>query len=188
MRITSLDFLRLLPEFMRDDTAVKGLARAVEEILAEPATQVKTVRAWDQIDSMTDEQLDELAYELDVDWYSSDLSIESKRAVIRNSDKVYAKRGTKWAVEQVIKDVFGGGYVTEWQDYNGEPFHFRVTTSYMLQSQDIIDKFRELVSKAKRCSAVLDTIEFAHSSTATVYSATARTGMSIVAAGTAANI
>lgn len=188
MRITSLEFLRLLPEFMREDAAIKGLANAVEDILSEPAKRTKTIRVWDQIDSMTEEQLDELAYELDIDWYSADLSIESKRAVIKSSDRVYAKRGTKWAVEQVIKDVFGGGYVTEWKDYGGKPFHFRVTTSYMLQSQEIVDKFRELVAKAKRCSAVLDTIEFAHSGTATVYSAAARTGLSIVMAGTAANI
>lgn len=188
MRITSLDFLRLLPEFMREDAAVRGLAKAVEDILSEPAKQVKTVRAWDRIDNMTEEQLDELAYELDIDWYSTDLSIESKRAVVKSSDKVYAKRGTKWAIEQVIKDVFGGGYVTEWQDYGGDPFHFRVTTSYMLQSQEIVDEFRELVAKAKRCSAVLDTIEFAHSGTATAYAATARTGLSIVMAGKAANI
>lgn len=188
MKITSLEFLRLLPEFMREDAAVQGLAKAVEAILKDPAEQVKTARVWDQIDSMTDEQLDELAYELDIDWYSTGLSIESKRAVIKSSDKVYAKRGTKWAVEQVIKDVFGGGYVTEWKEYGGKPFHFRVTTSYMLQSQEIIDKFRELVGKAKRCSAVLDTIEFAHSGVATAYSAMTRTGISIVASATAANV
>lgn len=188
MKLASLNFLRLLPEFMREDAAVRGLAQAVEEILAEPSAQVKTARVWDQIDKMTDKQLDELAYELDIDWYSSGLSTESKRAVIKSSDKVYAKRGTKWAVEQVIKDVFGGGYVTEWQDYGGKPFHFRVTTSYMLQSQNVIDEFRGLVAKAKRCSAVLDSIEFAHSGTAVAYAAAVRTGISVVASGTAVNM
>lgn len=188
MKITTLEFLKLLPEFMRDDAAVKGLAKAVEEIIALPAAGVKTARVWDEIDKLTNAQLDELAYELDVDWYSADLPIESKRAIIKNSDKVYSKRGTKWAIEQIIKDVFGGGYVTEWDKYNGEPFHFRVTTSYPLQTQDIIDRFRELVALAKRSSAVLDVIEFAHSGEVTAYVATARIGIAIVATGTAANI
>jgi len=188
MKITSLEFLKLLPEFMREDAAVKGLANAVDEILAEPAKDVKTVRSWDQIDNMTDEQLDELAYELNIDWYSKDLPIENKRSVIKNSDKVYMKHGTKWAVEKIIEDVFGGGYVTEWNEYGGKPFHFRVTTSYPLETQDIIDRFRELLSVAKRSSAVLDTIEFAHSGTAAAYAATARTGQSIIASGTAVNL
>lgn len=188
MKITALEFLKLLPEFMCDDAAVKGLAKAVEKIIADPARGIKAARVWDRIDELTDAQLDELAYELDVDWYSADLPTESKRAIIRNSDKVYSKRGTKWAIEQIIKDVFGGGYVTEWYKYNGKPFHFRVTTSYPLQTQDIVDRFRALVAMAKRSSAVLDVIEFAHSGEVTAYAATARTGMAIVAAGSAANI
>ena len=188
MKITTLEFLRLLPEFMREDAAVKALAEAVESTVLIPAVRVKTARVWDQIDRLNDAQLDELAYELDVDWYSADLPIESKRAIIKSSDKVYSKRGTKWAIEQIIKDVFGGGYVTEWNKYNGEPFHFRVTTTYPLQTQDIVDRFRALVAVAKRSSAVLDVIEFAHSGEVTAYAATARTGMAVVAVGTAANI
>lgn len=188
MKITTLEFLKLLPEFMRDDAAVKGLAQAVEEIVAEPAAGVKSARVWDRIDELTDAQLDELAYELDVDWYDADLPIENKRAIIKTSDKVYSKRGTKWAIEQIISDVFGGGYVTEWNKYDGEPFHFRVTTSYPLQTQDIVERFRALVAKAKRGSAVLDVIEFAHSGEVTAYAATARTGVEIKAAGLAANI
>lgn len=88
MKITTLEFLKLLPEFMRDDAAVKGLAAAVEAIIAEPAAKVKTTREWDQIDNMDEDQLDELAYELDIDWYTSDLDIESKRAIIKRSDQV----------------------------------------------------------------------------------------------------
>lgn len=188
MKITTLEILKLLPEFMRDDAAVKGLANAVDAILAEPAKSIKTARSWDQIDNMTDEQLDELAYELNIDWYSSDMAIDNKRAVIKNSDKIYMKHGTKWAVEKVLEDVFGGGCVTEWNEYNGEPFHFRVTTSYPLETQDIVDRFRELLNVAKRSSAVLDTIEFAHSGATAAYAATAVIGQAIVACGTAANL
>ncbi len=188
MKLTTLEFLRLLPSFMREDPAVQGLAEAVESILAEPATAVRTTRAWDQIDNLTDAQLDEMAWELDIDWYKKDLPIESKRAIIKSSDQVYAKRGTKWAVEKVMLDVFGGGYVTEWDAYNGEPFHFRVTTSYPLQTQEIVDRFRELVATAKRCSAVLDTIEFAHEGEAVAYSAAARVGMSISHTAVAVNL
>ena len=57
--------------------------------------------------------------------YNPGWDIEAKRATIKSSDKIYRKRGTKWAVEQVIADVFGGGFVTEWNEYGGEPYHFK---------------------------------------------------------------
>ena len=63
MKITTLEFLRLLPEFMREDAAVKALAEAVESTVLIPAVRVKTARVWDQIDRLNDAQLDELAYE-----------------------------------------------------------------------------------------------------------------------------
>ena len=154
MKLTTLEFLRLLPSFMREDPAVKGLAEAMESILAEPAAAVKTARSWDQIDNLDDAQLDELAWELDIDWYSKDLPIESKRALIKSSDQVYAKRGTKWAVEKVMEDVFGGGYVTEWNAYGGEPFHFRVTTSIRFRCRTSLSGFARwlrLQRGAARC-------------------------------------
>lgn len=44
MKITTLEFLRLLPEFMREDAAVKALAEAVESTVLIPAVRVKTAR------------------------------------------------------------------------------------------------------------------------------------------------
>ena len=54
MKISDVDLLKLVPEFMRDDPAVKGLATAMSEILREPGAAAKTARVWDQIDSLTD--------------------------------------------------------------------------------------------------------------------------------------
>lgn len=188
MKLTDLDFFKLLPEFMRDDPAVKGLVEAVEAILAGPAAEVPNARVWDRVDYMDDTQLDELAWELDIDWYDTGWHIGVKRATIKSSDKIYRKRGTKWAVEQVIADVFGGGFVTEWNEYGGEPYHFKATTSYLLQDTETVERFRALVAKAKRASTRLDTIEFAQDGTATAYAMTKAVGMTVTYAGFAAKI
>lgn len=188
MKLTDLDFFKLLPEFMRDDPAVKGLVEAVETVLAGPAAEVPNARVWDRVDYMDDAQLDELARELDIDWYDTGWDIDVKRATVKNSDKIYQKRGTKWAVEQVIADVFGGGYVTEWNEYDGEPFHFKATTGYLLQDTKTVERFLALVAKAKRASTRLDTIEFAQDGTATAYAMTKAVGMTVTYAGFAAKI
>ncbi len=188
MKLSSLDFLKLLPGFMRDDPAVQGLAKAVEDILKAPAEKIPDARVWDRIEEMGEEQLDALAQELDIDWYDTGWDLETKRATVKSSDNIYSKRGTKWAVEQVIQDVFGGGYVTEWQEYGGKPFHFKVTTSYFLQDEETIARFRALVNKAKRCSAKMDTVEFAHDGQAIAYSGVKAAGSTTINSGFAANI
>ena len=188
MRLSTLKFLQLLPDFMHDDPAVQGLAEAVEAILAAPAQEVPNAAVWNRIDQMDAAQLDELAWELDIDWYDTGWTIEQKRETVKNSDKIYQKRGTKWAVEQVIKDVFGGGCVEEWTEYGGEPFHFRVTTSYALQGQDEIDRFRALVAEAKRASARLDNIVFAQDAEASAYAAVKIVAVTVVNGATAINL
>lgn len=188
MKTTTLEFLKLLPEFMRSDPTVQGLAEAVEAVLAGPAAEVPNARVWDRIDHMDAAQLDALAWELDIDWYNTGWDIEAKRATIKSSDKIYRKRGTKWAVEQVIADVFGGGFVTEWNEYGGEPYHFKATTSYLLQDTETVERFRALVAKAKRASARLDTIEFAQDGTAAAYAMTKAVGMTVTYAAFAAKI
>lgn len=188
MKLSDVDLLKLLPEFMRDDDAVKGLVEAVNDLSREPGGRVKTARVWDQIDSLTDDELDELAYELDIDWYSKTLPIENKRALVKSADLVHSRRGTKWAVEQVLIDIFGSGTAKEWFNYDGKPFHFRVSTDYPLDGQEIIERFRAAIALAKPCRAVLDTIEFAHMGSTGAYTATASTGIAVQASGMAINI
>ena len=188
MKLADVDVLKLVPEFMRKDEAVLGLAAAVNKLIKEPGGKIKTARVWDQIDNLTSEQLDELAYELDIDWYDPALPIENKRALIKSADLVHSRRGTKWAVEQVLIDTFGSGTVKEWYEYNGQPFHFRVSTDYPLDTQDIIEQFRKAVAVAMPCRSVLASIEFAHTGETSAYTATASIGVDVKVAAVAINI
>ena len=163
MRLATADVLKLVPEFMRDDEAVKGLAAAVNELLREPAQKVKTARMWDQIDALDDAQLDELAYELDIDWYSSGLPIEKKRAVIKISDLVHSRRGTKWAVEELIAAYISPGFIKEWHEegyVNPQPYHFSVYTSHRNVTDEIMQEFRTIAKVAMSVRSRMDSVYF----------------------------
>ncbi len=163
MRLATADILKLVPEFMRNDEAVKGLAAAVNKLIREPAQKVKTVRVWDQIDNLDDAQLDELAYELDIDWYSSSLPIENKRAVIKISDLVHSRRGTKWAVEALISAYLSPGFIEEWFEdgyVNPRPFHFSVYTSHRNVTDAIIQEFRKIAKVAMPVRSRMDGVFF----------------------------
>lgn len=130
MKISDLDFLRLLPVFMRDDEAVLALSEAVNLLAGEPGKRLSTIRTWDKIDELNEAECDEMAWELDIDWYdSTGMSLEEKQATIKVAQQIKRKRGTKWAVERLISAYFGEGYVMEWYEMGGSPFTFMVLTT-----------------------------------------------------------
>lgn len=158
MKLTDIDFLKLIPQFMRDDNAVRGLAAAIDEIVPELSTAIKRLSTWDHIDDMSHSELDALAWELNIPWYDSSATLEIKRDVVKNSDKIYKHIGTKWAVENIIRTYFGDGYIMEWFEYEGEPGHFRVYSSNPSLNNERLAEFLALLNKTKRASAKLDGI------------------------------
>lgn len=168
MTLQTLDFLRLLPAFMREDTAVQGLAAGLDAVIPPLAEQIKTLSTWDQLDELSEAELDALAWELNILWYELDADITVKRDLVRNSDMVYRHLGTKWAVENVIRSYFGTGRVEEWFDYGGRPGYFRVYSSNPAITGERLASFLHLLYKIKRASAKLEAIWLELESTATL--------------------
>lgn len=158
MKLNDLEFARLLPQFMRNDSAVVGLAAALDAIIPGLSASIKNLSTWDHIDDLSEAELDALAWELNILWYDTGANIDTKRDVIKNSDMVYQHLGTKFAVENVIKSYFGDGHVQEWFEYGGQPGHFRVTSSNPSLSDERLTEFLNLLAKVKRASTKLDTV------------------------------
>jgi phage tail P2-like protein len=158
MQLSDLDFMKLLPEFMRRDEAVKGLAAGVDVLTPRILRFLRFFSVWNKIDEMGDDDLDELAWELNVEWYDSGANIEAKRQLIRQADLVHSRLGTKWAVEQVIGAHFGAGQVREWWQYGGEPHHFKVLSDNPSITNEHVDKFLRILGIVKRKSSWLDSI------------------------------
>lgn len=150
MKISDLDFVRLLPAFMQDDETAVALSKAMNRLLGEPGKRLSTIRAWDKIDELNEAECDDLAWELDIDWYdSAGMSLEDKRATIKLAQQIKRKRGTKWAVERLISAYFGEGYVMEWDETDGTPYTFVVLTTNTNITTENYVKFVEAVKAAK---------------------------------------
>lgn len=150
MKVSELDFLRLLPAFMRDDEAAIALSKAMNDLIGEHGKRLHTIRTWDKIDELNEAECDELAWELDIDWYdSTGMSLEEKRATIKLSQQIKRKRGTKWAVERLISAYFGEGYVMEWYDMDENPYTFVALTTNTHITAENYGKFVEAVKAAK---------------------------------------
>lgn len=158
MKLSTLEFLRLLPAFMRGDLAIQGLAAGLDGIIPGLDASVNRLTTWDHIDELSENELDGLAWELNILWYDKSANLETKRQLVKDSDKVYQHLGTKWAVENVIQTYFGDGYIREWFEYNGEPGYFRIYSTNPTLTDERLTEFLNILDKVKRHSSKLEGI------------------------------
>ena len=173
MKLSDIEFLRLLPSFMRDDLAVIGLSKGIGDLVPSLADNMRLLTTWNHIDELQEAELDDLAVELNVLWYDKGASIYTKRDLIKNCMEVYRHLGTKWAVESVTKSYFGDGYINEWFEYDGEPGHFRVYSTNPSVSAEKLGEFMTLMEKVKRASSILDGIFISLTGQMNLYAGTA---------------
>lgn len=158
MKLDDLDLLKFLPAFMQEDTTARGFVYAVQRQLDKVILQIAEAQIYARIDYLNETILDELAWQFNIPEYCSSLSIGTKRLLVKNCFQTHKQRGTADAVEQVISDIFGDGYVEEWFEYDGVPYHFRVVTSNLSVTGDQADLFVDAVNKVKRGSTMMDTV------------------------------
>lgn len=173
MKLSNLEFIKLLPQFMQNDAAVRGLAAGIDSFIPQLAAEIEKLSTWDRINALTEAELDELAWELNILWYDTGAPIEVKRNIVRDSDEVYKKLGTKWAVENVINTYFGDGYVQEWFQYGGEPGRFRVYSGNPTLNETKFAEFLNILNKVKRASSQLDGVFITLSGQMNLYAGTA---------------
>lgn len=150
MKISELDFVRLLPAFMRDDEAVIAFSKAMNDLMGEPAKRIGSLRTWDKIDELDEAECDEMAWELDIDWYDSEgMTLDEKRETIKTAQQIKRKRGTKWAVESLIASFLGEGYVAEWHEIGGEPYTFVALITSTEVTTENFQKFMQIANIAK---------------------------------------
>ena len=122
--ITAENLISTLPEFLRRDDTMVALARSIAEKMEETPKAIDSVRIYSRIEELPEELLDILAYDFKVDWWDPNYTIEQKRQILLDSWSVHRTLGTKHAVETAISAVYSNTYVSEWFQYNGDPFHF----------------------------------------------------------------
>lgn len=160
MKIDNPKTLKLLPTWMRDDEANIALSSAMDDLIKAPGERVKAPRVWDQLEHLTDEELDETAWELGIDWWSSSWERDQKIRTIKMAGAIMEKRGTKWAVEQLAIAAFGMGEVTEWFEYGGEPFCFKILTNATL-TPDGIAQILAMIARVKNARSHIEAISVA---------------------------
>lgn len=133
-----------------NSTNIQEFAKTVDEHLAEVNKQSEVVLLYPRIDKLSENLIDELAIQLHVDFYNSTILLDKKRAIVKNSIKWHMKKGTPYAVEELIKTVFQSAKIVEWFDYGAAPYHFKVVfIKEPLTEPAQIDKLTEAINSVK---------------------------------------
>ena len=80
MRLSEVEMIKLLPSWMAQDGADRGLAAGCDTLSRDAFARLKLLSRWDKIDQLSDAELDEMAWELNIQWYDSTAPIAAKRA------------------------------------------------------------------------------------------------------------
>lgn len=125
--IYDTDFTNYLPEALKEDNKIVGIAKALSEQMLKVSGICNNVLIYARIDELPEKILDMLAYDFHCDWYDKSYPIETKRRILKNNVIIHKKLGTKYAVEKALADVYKTAKVQEWFEYNGEPYHFKIS-------------------------------------------------------------
>lgn len=169
MKVKNLDIIKLQTKHMQQDETTQALSAALTPEFRKLSEEVKQCLLLARVEELSEALLDALAWELHVKWYDATAAIEVKRNLIKNSDKVHMHLGTPYAVEQVIEDYFGDGYVEEWFNYDGEPYKFRVVTTNASVTTDLANQFTMAVETVKNKRSKLEQIIIALSGELNTY-------------------
>lgn len=153
------NFKRTMPMWMREDDCDSSLAESMDRLTIDAAKKLRSMSKWTRIDEMSESELDELAWELNVSWYLYDRDIKMKREIIKNAPYIHKKIGTKWALEQVLTIYFNESKVLEWFDYGGRPGHFKIEVVNTETVDKDAEAFLKVLNDVKKASQILDTID-----------------------------
>ena len=174
LRSTSL--LDILPQNLLVDKKINAAARALDDELQKITEATRNALLLPRLDELSEEVIDLLAWQWHVDFYEPSMSIETKRQLVRESIAWHRIKGTKAAVEKMAQTVFKGGVVTEWFEYGGEPYHFRIDLLTAPNiTQDDTARLLAVVNAAKNVRSVLDELRFRREAQNDMYYASAPT-------------
>lgn len=183
-RIGSTPFLELLPDSIAGDPAIRAAADALDGLLVPSVKAIPSLLLYARLygkepdllpplrrlaeltgglRELEEPLLDLLAWQLHVDNYEIARTYAEKLEMVKTAIAVHRKKGTPWAVETAVTAALGNirATVTEWFEYGGAPYLFRVRLDVTDVGLD--DERRssvlELVETWKNTRSWLDAIE-----------------------------
>lgn len=135
------------PYAMSGSEKIAMLTSLTAEELMELYEGNKILSFYARIDELDENILDALAVDFKIDWWDTENTLAEKRAVFKSCWAVHRKLGTPGAINAAIKPLYENATVSEWYDYGGSPYHYRINLELGSETMNP-DKFARIVERA----------------------------------------
>ena len=152
------EMLQVMPEPLKYKAEVVALSYAIKRAIGKMIGYAERASVYAAIDKLPEDILDLLAVELRAQYYDEDMDISIKREIVKKTMLWYHRAGTPSAVEELISAVFGEGEISEWFEYGGEPYHFKIKTDAVLSASDM-EYFEKIIRNVKNVRSHLEEIQ-----------------------------
>ncbi len=151
IRFEDGELLNLLPVSMAKDIETQCISYALQRQIQRIIYHASRTRTVAMIDMLPETVLDVLATELRTPYYQEDMSIDTKRNIIKRTLLWHTRAGTPSAVEELIEVVFGEGSIVEWFNYDEPPYTpatFDIITNAQM-TEDMAEYFLSIILRVK---------------------------------------
>lgn len=148
----------ILPGNITKKQEVKALSYALQQACRLVYQYSQRLYIFTNLEGQPEEVIDLLASELRTQYYRSDMSLEVKQQLVKNTLIWYMSAGTPKSIEELVATVFGKGKVKEWFEYGDAPFYFKIETDTIM-TQEINDFFGVMIQHVKNTRSHLRAIE-----------------------------
>lgn len=168
IKYTESEMLQVMPEPLKYKAEVVALSYAIKRAIGKMVGYAERASVYAAIDKLPEDILDLLAVELRAQYYDENMDISTKREIVKKTMLWYHRAGTPSAVEELISAVFGEGEISEWFEYGGEPYHFKIKTDAVLSASDM-EYFEKIIRNVKNVRSHLEEIQLSREHEGAVY-------------------
>ena len=152
--LDEITYIEQLPPNIASDAGVQDIGAALDTALQTMPAVMERAIILPAIDGQPESILDALAWQRHVDGYRQDLTIEQKRALVKQSTWFHRHAGTRGALEDLINIIWGGtAVIHEWFEMTPRltPGTILITLSDALAEVDL-NLFVQSLAAVKRHS------------------------------------
>ena len=82
----------------------------------------------------------------------------ARRALIKSAIELHRYKGTRWAIQQVLETLALSGQISEWFQYGGQPYHFKINVDLSTHGMDeaTFDALVALITEYKNVRSHLE--------------------------------
>lgn len=160
INLSNSQLYQLLPINLRDDEDITAAVQVVDQSTQSIYSLADKLAIHSSSGHQDEEVLDALAVDLHVDFYDKNLPPVLKQEIIDSSIFLHMIKGTAGAVEKALDNVGLEGLVSEWFEYGGNPFFFRIeiTQPQPFKTEEDFKRIIGIVNSTKNRRSTLEKI------------------------------